>query len=105
MQAFKLFLILCFLWIGKVEAIPLRELIFETMNQEQQGVLTLTQIRVARKLGARWYRQHPDCKDTNPAATASALETFPQDVVKQHEWALEWVIGNMMAAEAELWTP
>ena len=93
------------LTIGNARAIPLRELIFQTMEQEQSGVLTPQEIKIARKSGAKWYRAHPDCPDTNPMAKTSALAKFPNDALKQHEWALEWVIGNMMAAEAQLWTP
>ena len=104
MQRLLLILVLG-LTVGNVEAIPLRELIFQTMEQQQPGVLTPQEIKIARKLGAKFYHAHPDCPDTNPFAKISAHATFPNDPAKQHEWALEWVIGNMMAAEAQLWTP
>jgi hypothetical protein len=39
-----------FLVIGNVKAIPLRELIFETIAQGQERVLTKAEISTARKL-------------------------------------------------------
>ena len=89
-----------------LRATPLRELIFQTMEQEHPGVLTSAEITTARKLGAQWHREHPHYyEDVNPTAAASARKKFQHDEAKRKEWALEWVIGNMMASEAEFWTP
>ena len=107
MRPIKAFLLLCLLALatGNAQAIPLRELIFETMNQEHQGVLTPAQISTARKLGAKWYRLHGAYFDIDTLAKVSARTAFPYDVAKQKEWVLECQIGNMMAVEAALWTP
>lgn len=91
--------------ISAAHAIPLRELIFQTMDQERHGVLTQQEITTARRLGARWHRSPGDYVDTTPRAKASARANFPHDVSKQKEWVLECSIGKMMASEAELWTP
>ena len=87
------------------QATPLRELIFQTMEQEQQGVLTSSEITQARKLGAAYYKTHGDYGDVTPAAKRSARQMFPANARKQHEWILECTIGKMMAAEAAFWTP
>ena len=107
MRPIKAFLLLCLLALatGNAQAIPLRELIFETMNQQHQGVLTPAEITTARKLGAKWYRLYGIYFDSNPLARVSARTMFPYNVAKQKEWILECQIGNMMAAEAALWTP
>jgi hypothetical protein len=88
------------------QATPLRELIFQTMDQEQQGVLTSSEITQARKLGAARYRVHGDYDaNIDSVAKKSARQIFPTDARKQQEWELEYTIGWMMAAEAALWTP
>jgi hypothetical protein len=87
------------------QAIPLRELIFQTMAQEQQGVLTSSEITQARKLGAAYYKTHGDYRDVGPVAKRSARQMFPTNALKQHEWVLECNIGWMMASEAAFWTP
>lgn len=94
--------------IGPAEATPLRELIFQTMDQEHQGVLTQQEITTARKLGATWHHQYGDDAGEarlNALENTSARHAFPNEARKRHEWILECQIGFMMAAEAELWTP
>jgi hypothetical protein len=88
------------------QAIPLRELIFQTMDEEQQGVLTRSEITQARKLGAARYKVHGDYDaNIDSVSKRSARQMFPTDARKQHEWELEYSIGWMMASEAALWTP
>jgi hypothetical protein len=88
------------------QAVPLRELIFQTIDQEHHGVLTPSEINAGRRLGAKWYRVRGDYfPGLESASKASARALFPHDAAKQREWALEISIGFMMAAEAKLRTP
>jgi hypothetical protein len=93
------------LTIANAYATPLRELIFEAIDQEQHGVLTQTEIRNARRFGAAWYRQPVEGNDLDRLEKVSAKRAFSTNASKQHEWILECGIGWMMAAEAALWDP
>jgi hypothetical protein len=76
------------------QAIPLRELIAQQMDQEHAGVLTSVEIRNGRVVGAHWYHQHPmGMIDLEPRAKAVAHRLFPHDAAKQWEYALEIAIG------------
>jgi hypothetical protein len=88
------------------QAIPLRELIFQTMDQEHPGVLTPAEIKRGRYQGYVFHRQYGDyCAQLDSLAKSSARRTFPKNASKQHEWNLECQIGFMMASESDLWNP
>ena len=54
------------------QAIPLRELIFETIAKEHHGVLTQQEIKDAGVLGSSWFKQHKEVNSKNGFSNATS---------------------------------